>query len=74
MNYVNGTTEFSEIELETAKSSLTFEVIERETTVTEVSVQSILAYSRRMSHSYNTFVSLIITDQSVINELENNKD
>ncbi|WAR30392.1 hypothetical protein MAR_032934 [Mya arenaria] len=42
MNYVNGVTAFTEIELETAKSSLTFEVIERETTVTEVSTQDLL--------------------------------
>jgi len=53
MNYVNGVTEFTDIELETAKSSLTFEVIERETTVTEVSTQSMLAYFRNIPHSYN---------------------
>ena len=53
MNYVNGKTELNEIELESAKSSLTFEVIEKETTVADVSTQSLLAYFKGVSNTYN---------------------
>ncbi|KAH3800856.1 hypothetical protein DPMN_154499 [Dreissena polymorpha] len=53
MNYVNGVTEFTDIELESAKSSLTFLVIEKETTVSDVAHHSVLAYLRDIPHSYN---------------------
>lgn len=53
MNYVKGVTEFSKVEIESAKSSLTFEVIEKETTVCDVSNQSLLAYLAEVPHSYN---------------------
>ncbi|XP_060600571.1 uncharacterized protein C05D11.1-like [Ruditapes philippinarum] len=53
MNYVNGKTELNDIELESAKSSLTFEVIEKETTVSDVSTQSLLSYFKGVPHTYN---------------------
>ena len=53
MNYVKGVTEFSDVEIESAKSSLTFEVIEEETTVADVSHQSLLSYLAEVPHTYN---------------------
>jgi len=39
--------------LESARSSLIYEVIEREAVVSDVMQQSVLSYFRRVSHSYN---------------------
>ncbi|KAL4219134.1 hypothetical protein ACF0H5_021716 [Mactra antiquata] len=53
MNYINGVTEMNEVEFEAAKSSLTFEIIEKETTVSDVTQQSLLAYYKHVPHTYN---------------------
>lgn len=53
MNYVKGVTELSDVEIESAKSSLTFEVIEKETTVSDVSNESMIAYLAEVPHTYN---------------------
>ncbi|XP_053381490.1 uncharacterized protein C05D11.1-like isoform X2 [Mercenaria mercenaria] len=65
MNYINGKTELNEIELESAKSSLTFEVIEKETTVSDVSTQSILAYFNDVPHTYNKDLLKLISKVSL---------
>ena len=53
MGFVNGDAELKEIELEAAKSSLTFETIEKEKTVPDVSRQSLLSYYKEVPHTYN---------------------
>lgn len=53
MGYVNGETPMSEVELESARSSLIFEIIEEEKTVSGVSGVSMLSYFRGISLSYN---------------------
>ena len=44
---------FTDVGLETAKSSLTFEIIEEEKTVGDVSEQSLLSYYRDVTQTYN---------------------
>ncbi|XP_060071887.1 uncharacterized protein C05D11.1-like isoform X2 [Ylistrum balloti] len=53
MGYVNGETPFSTVELESARSSLIFEIIEEEKTLSSVSQLSMLSYFRGISLSYN---------------------
>lgn len=52
MNYVSGKTPFSDVELESARSSLIFEIIEEEKTVSDVANQSLLSYFRGISQNY----------------------
>ena len=47
---------FTDVGLETAKSSLTFEIIEEEKTVGDVSEQSLLSYYRDVTQTYNKWV------------------
>ncbi|KAK3592274.1 hypothetical protein CHS0354_037563 [Potamilus streckersoni] len=63
--YAKGETEFGEIELESAKSSLTFEVIEKEKTVSEASKECLLSYYRGVSHTYNRDLLQKITKVSI---------
>lgn len=51
--YVSGDMPFTDVGLETAKSSLTFEIIEEEKTVGDVSEQSLLSYYRDVTQTYN---------------------
>ena len=48
----SGEEEFDEIEFEAAKSSLVFEIIEEEKTVSDAAEQSILNYFRGLPHLY----------------------
>ena len=50
---MNGSIEWEPMLLESAKSSLLFEVIYREETVDDVVQQSLLSYFRRVPQSYN---------------------
>ncbi|XP_069192343.1 uncharacterized protein C05D11.1 isoform X2 [Procambarus clarkii] len=52
-SHINGTTIWDKNLLESARSSLIFEIIEREAVVSDVVQQSLLAYYRRVPHSYN---------------------
>ncbi|KAL3870528.1 hypothetical protein ACJMK2_038582 [Sinanodonta woodiana] len=63
--YAKGETDFNEIELESAKSSLTFEVIEKEKTVSEASQESLLSYYRGVSHTYNRDLLKTISKVSI---------
>lgn len=56
MSYINGENSFSEVEFESAKSSLIFEVIEEEKTVAHVAHQSMLSYFRGVDKNYNKYV------------------
>lgn len=51
--YLNGTTEFSDVELESCRSSLIFELIEEEETPEKVSGESMIGYFRGIGHEYN---------------------
>ncbi|XP_013400143.1 uncharacterized protein C05D11.1 [Lingula anatina] len=51
--FLTGQTEFTEVDLETAKSSLIFEIIEEETSVSDTAFQSILSYYRGVEVDYN---------------------
>ena len=51
--YLQGTAEFTEVELEASKSSLIFSIIEEEETPTQASTQSMLNYLRGVDHEYN---------------------
>ncbi|XP_064646790.1 uncharacterized protein C05D11.1-like [Lineus longissimus] len=51
--YLSHRTPFTDVELETSKSSLIFEIIERETSVSDASVQSMLSYFRGVHKNYN---------------------
>ena len=53
MGYVSGNASFNDVGLESAKSSLTFEIIEEEKTVADVSEQSLLSYFRGITQTYN---------------------
>ena len=53
--YLSGATEFSEVELESARSSLIFEIIEEEKTVWDTAQESILSYLRGVDHTYNKY-------------------
>ena len=53
MDYLNGRTEFTEMELESARSSLIFEIIDEEKTVSDTSLESLLAHLRGVDHKYN---------------------
>ncbi|XP_041369326.1 uncharacterized protein C05D11.1-like [Gigantopelta aegis] len=56
MDFFNGTTKFTEIELESARSSLIFEIIDEEKTVSDTSLESLLAYLRGLDHKYNKYL------------------
>jgi len=51
--YLQGTAEFTEVELEASKSSLIFSIIEEEETPAQASTQSMLSYLRGVDHEYN---------------------
>ena len=53
---MDGTAELSDVELESAKSSLIFEIIEEEKTPANASVESMLSYFRGVAHDYNRWV------------------
>lgn len=53
---VDGTAELSDVEFESAKSSLIFEIIEEEKTPANASIESMLSYVRGVSHDYNRWV------------------
>ena len=55
MGFINGDSEFSEVELESARSSLIFEIIEEEKTIGDVAYQSMLSYFREVGHDYNKY-------------------
>lgn len=52
-SHINGSSAWDSNLLESARSSLIFEVIEREAVVSGVVQQSLLSYFRRVPHSYN---------------------
>lgn len=53
MSYIKGESQFNEIELESARSSLIFEIIDLEKTTADVSMASLRAYLKRVDHNYN---------------------
>ncbi|KAK3088334.1 hypothetical protein FSP39_017783 [Pinctada imbricata] len=53
MGYVKGDSEFSDVEIDSAKSSLIFEIIEEEKTVGDVAAESMVSYFRGVDHDYN---------------------
>jgi len=55
-DYLSGVSVFDEVELESSKSSLIFEIIEEEKTPAEASVQSLLSYFRGTTHGYNRYL------------------
>jgi len=57
--YLQGTAEFSEVELVASKSSLIFSIIQEEETPAEASTQSMLSYLRGVAHEYNRSASVI---------------
>jgi hypothetical protein len=59
-DYLSGEVPFTEVELESARSSLIFEIIEEEKTVWDAAQQSVLAYLRGVEHSYNKSVPLTL--------------
>ncbi|XP_069943754.1 uncharacterized protein C05D11.1 isoform X1 [Cherax quadricarinatus] len=52
-SHINGSTAWDKNLLESARSSLIFEIIEREAVLADVVQQSLLSYFRRVPHSYN---------------------
>lgn len=53
MSYIKGDSQFNEIELESARSSLIFEIIDLEKTTADVSMASLRSYLKCVSHNYN---------------------
>ncbi|XP_064616831.1 uncharacterized protein C05D11.1-like [Liolophura sinensis] len=53
LGYADGRTPFSEVELESSRSSLIFEIIESEKTASSVSMESMLSYFTGVDHNYN---------------------
>ncbi|XP_067661811.1 uncharacterized protein C05D11.1-like [Haliotis asinina] len=53
LGYINGSNELSEVDLESARSSLIFEIIEQEKTVSDVCMESMLSYFRQVDLNYN---------------------
>lgn len=51
-SHINGTTSWEDTLLESARSSLIFEVIEREAVVSDVAQQSLLSYFRKVPQTY----------------------
>ena len=51
--YLTGKTPFDEVQLETAISSVLYEIIEREETVSATSEESLLNYFQGTSKDYN---------------------
>lgn len=60
MGYADGSTAFVESELEAARSSLIFEIIEEEKTVADVSKLSMLSYFRGIDLNYNKYVQYVL--------------
>jgi len=58
---LEGTAEFTTVELEASKSSLIFFIIEEEETPAEASTQSMLSYLRGVGHEYNRLDILMIS-------------
>ncbi|KAL3870529.1 hypothetical protein ACJMK2_038583 [Sinanodonta woodiana] len=63
--YIKGETNFSEITLESAKGCLTFKLIEKEKTVSDVSKECLLSYLRGVSHAYNRDLLQTISKVSI---------
>ncbi|ESO83908.1 hypothetical protein LOTGIDRAFT_222342 [Lottia gigantea] len=53
LGYINGDIKYNTVELEAARSSLIFEIIELEKNVSDVSHQSLLSYLKQIDHDYN---------------------
>ncbi|KAJ8023724.1 hypothetical protein HOLleu_36243 [Holothuria leucospilota] len=51
--YLSGSTPFDQVQVETAKSSVLYEIIEREETVSSASVESLMNYFRETDADYN---------------------
>ena len=60
-DYLQGTAEFTEVDLVASKSSLIYSIIEEEETPAQASTQSMLSYLRGVDHDYNRS-RLLVTD------------
>jgi len=60
-DYLQGTPEFTEVDLVASKSSLIYSIIEEEETPAQASTQSMLSYLRGVDHDYNRS-RLLMTD------------
>ena len=58
---MQGTPEFTEVDLVASKSSLIYSIIEEEETPAQASTQSMLSYLRGVDHDYNRS-RLLMTD------------
>lgn len=57
-NHVKDDAKFDETLLDSARSSMIFEIIQRENTIGSLVEQSVISYFRQVDHDYNKYVSL----------------